>query len=498
MARLIRFLTVKFDVSKERVMRFFRRIALFFALSVAIAAHAYDAAKWQEDFAQARRELARSYANLDWVVAERRIDLQALAERTEQGLATARNDEEAVNVLERFLDTFGDGHVRLLPSKRAEAAAAPATTPNATPTDMKTCRDMGYQPMRRDREAINFGSTGQYEALANEDAAILPAGVLKAGAKMLGVIRIGLFAEQTFPMLCEREHPARAPCDSACQRRIFTRVGKALTRTLERQVQVLAAKKVDAIVVDITGNGGGTDWAEAAARVLTKPGVAAPRISFIKHPHWVKAIDNRLDDIDRDLKRPTIGAEQRAWLLAARTELMTSRSLAAEPCEREAIWKNQRVCALLVPARLHSTGLEATPRALDFRGYEAEWVHYNVAGYEPNIAWQGKLAILVDNNTASAAELFTATLKDNDRATVIGAPTKGLGCGYTDGGIPITLRHSGVQLKVPDCARLRANGENEVAGIVPDVLVPWRGNDSPYQRAARALAALETWMKESR
>ena len=110
-------------------MQFFRCIALFFALSVAITAHAYDAAKWHEDFAQARRELARSYANLDWVVAERKIDLQALAERTEQGLATARNDEEAVNVLEQFLDTFGDGHVHLLPPKRAVAAAAPATPP---------------------------------------------------------------------------------------------------------------------------------------------------------------------------------------------------------------------------------------------------------------------------------------------------------------------------------------------------------------------------------
>lgn len=476
-------------------MRVFRRIALFFALSAATAAHAYDAAKWHEDFAQARRELARSYANLDWVVADRRIDLQALVERTEQGLATAKSDDEAVNVLKQFLDTFGDGHVRLVRPQRA-AAADPAPTPTAT--DMKTCRDMGYQPMRRDGDAIDFGRTGQYEALANEDAAMLPAGLLKAGGKLLGVIRIDLFAEQAFPELCEREHSAPAPCDSACQEELFSRVGKALTRALMRQVRALAAKNVDAIVVDITGNRGGTDWAEAAARVLTGPGLAAPRISFIKHPHWVKGIDNRLNDIDLDLKRTTIGAAQRAWLLAARTELIKSRSLAAEPCEREAIWKNQRVCALLVPGRLYSTGLEARPRALDFGGYDAQWVHDNVARYEPNVAWQGKLAILVDNRTASAAELFTATLKDNDRATLIGAPTRGLGCGYTDGGIPITLQHSGVQIEVPDCARLRANGENEVAGIEPDVLVPWRGNDSPYQRAARALAALESWAEKLR
>jgi Peptidase family S41 len=474
-------------------MPLFRRIALIFALSVAMAAHAYEAAKWREDFAQARQELARSYANLDWVVAERKIDLQALVESTEQGLATAKDDEEAMKVLTQFLDTFGDGHVRLVPPQRTSAAAALATAATATATDMKTCRDMGYHPIRRDRAGIDFASTGQYEALTNEDAATLPAGVLKAGGRTLGVIRIGLFAEQAFPILCEREHPAPAACDSACEQKIFTSVGKALTRTLVRQVQVLAAKKIDAIVIDITGNRGGTDWAEAAARVLTKPGVVAPRISFIKHPHWVKGIDSRLNDIDLDLKRTTVGAAQRAWLLAARAELIKSRALAAEPCEREAIWKNQRVCPLLVPGRLHSTGLEARPRALDLDGYEAQWVHYNPARYESSSAWQGKLAILVDNNTVSAAELFAATLKDNDRATLIGAPTRGAGCGYTDGGISITLQHSGVQIKVPDCARLRASGENEVAGLVPDVLVPWRGNDSPYQRAARALAALESW-----
>jgi Peptidase family S41 len=474
-------------------MPLLRRIALVFAFSAATAAQAFDAAKWRADFAQSRTELARSYANLDWVVTDRRIDLQALVERTERGLASAKSDDEAVAVLKQFLDSFGDGHVRLARTQRA-VAAAPA--PAATATEVKTCRDMGYQPMRRDREAIDFGSTGQYEALTSEDAATLPAGVLKARGKTLGVIRIGLFAEQAFPELCEREHSAPALCDSACQQKLYERVGKALTRTLMRQVQVLAAKKVDAIVVDITGNRGGTDWAEAAARVLTGPGLAAPRISFIKHPHWVKGIDSRLQDIESDLKRTTNDAAQRAWLLAARTELLKSRSLAAEPCEREAIWKNQRVCALLVPGRLHSSGLEARPRALDFGGYDAEWVHDNLARYEPKVAWQGELAVLVDNNTASAAELFTATLKDNNRATLLGAPTRGLGCGYTDGGIPITLQHSGVQIEVPDCARLRANGENEVAGIVPDVLIPWRGNDSPYQRAARALVALEGWAKK--
>jgi len=124
-------------------MLLFRRTGLLLALSVAAAAHAYDAAQWPEDFAQAGQELARNYANLDWAVAQRRIDLRALVQRTEQGLATAKDDVEAVKVLTQFLDTFGDGHLYLVPPQRKEPVAAPATTAAASATERKTCRDLG-------------------------------------------------------------------------------------------------------------------------------------------------------------------------------------------------------------------------------------------------------------------------------------------------------------------------------------------------------------------
>lgn len=35
-----------------------------------------------------------------------------------------------------------------------------------------------------------------------------------------------------------------------------------------------------------------------------------------------------------------------------------------------------------------------------------------------------------------------------------------------------------------------ADGSNAVGGITPDVLIPWRGNDSRFQRATRAVEAL--------
>jgi C-terminal processing protease CtpA/Prc len=81
-------------------------------------------------------------------------------------------------------------------------------------------------------------------------------------------------------------------------------------------------------------------------------------------------------------------------------------------------------------------------------------------------------------------------LRDNNAATVIGYPTLGAGCGYTNGGIPTTLKNSGARVRMPDCVRYRLNGTNEINGITPDVWVPWRQNDSPFQRVKRVADVL--------
>ncbi len=66
---------------------------------------------WLEDFAQLKREMAAHYANLEWAVAERQIDLKQLSEQTESRLRQAPNDNEARGVIESFLRAFHDGHL---------------------------------------------------------------------------------------------------------------------------------------------------------------------------------------------------------------------------------------------------------------------------------------------------------------------------------------------------------------------------------------------------
>jgi hypothetical protein len=72
----------------------------------------------------------------------------------------------------------------------------------------------------------------------------------------------------------------------------------------------------------------------------------------------------------------------------------------------------------------------------------------------------------------------------------MGAPTVGAGCGHTNGGTPTTLSNSGGILELPDCARMRADGTNEVMGIQPDVLVGLRTTDGPHRQALRVAKKL--------
>jgi hypothetical protein len=80
-------------------------------------------------------------------------------------------------------------------------------------------------------------------------------------------------------------------------------------------------------------------------------------------------------------------------------------------------------------------------------------------------------------------------LQDNRAAIVMGEPA-GAGCGHTNGGTPTTLANSKATLEVPDCARLRADGSNEVMGIQPDVAVAFSAVDGTHLRGAGFMAKL--------
>lgn len=470
-----------------------RAAALLAAISFVLPLHALDTDAWLADFHQVLAEMSSHYANLDSAIDDRGMDLPALRKRYEQRLRDAKSDAEARAAIDEFLAAFGDGHVRV--DWNVAAPAPSSTTP--TRDTRPLCERLGYAS-GADTRALDFSRVAEYQPLVDADAAIFPGGILRLdGKRKAGILRIRLFMETTQPQLCEAAIKSLAlandaECDGNCAWSVQLAAGDLMTAALERRVEALRRAGATTLAVDLTGNGGGSNWVQPAARVLTPVALRGARLAFIRHEHWVKTLGSFLDDVDYDLAHD---AASRAQLLAAKTTLTRAQEEARGTCDRSGIWSDpmQRPdCSLLVRGLLFATGVLPYAKAGAFpRELHAHGSLFDPSNYAYNEgANQLPLVILVDENTASASEELVAMMQDNHAATIVGSATHGSGCGYTDGGIPATLAKSGASLFLPDCVRLRADGTNEVVGITPDVLVPFRRADSRHQKALKVRQAL--------
>jgi hypothetical protein len=493
-------------------------VCVLFSTAANAFAQAARSEAWLEDFEQLKREMAAHYANLDWAVAERRIDLKQLSEQTEARLRETRSDSQARQAIELFVRAFGDGHFHVQwPS--AIPPVAPATNApikkDAAKNDKPSapaslCERLDFRE-RKLAPGIAFDRLPGFEPHLTADSKYFPVGVLvlpnderpsdkkpngkRSNGKRIGLLRIAIFSEHWFPDLCETAaselglHKDSA-CDEACGDRVELKAADLLTAALERQLGALKAASIDALLVDITGNGGGSDWVEPAARVLTRKPLRSPRIGFIKHEHWAKDFQSRLADIERDAAQAT--GPRRDMLKRAADTYRRALAAAKEPVARDAVWQSKPVPALVAKdPELFASGILPYARSGDFPESPSSGHLFFPSRYRYHEGvYSGPLLVLVDQNTASAAELFAAMLEDNGAAIVLGSPTVGVGFGYTNGGIPTVLKNSRAEIKMPDGVRFRSDGTNEAAGITPRVLVPWHANDSAYQRAGRVLAVL--------
>ena len=448
-----------------------RVIATFLLLAVTRVADANTTEQWLEDFRFILGEISSHYANLDSVIEDRRVDLSALRKRTEERIRAAKDDVEAQRAIDGFMNAFGDGH-----------AYVRWTRPGSTAVTAKRplCDRLGYAS--RDFGGIDFGRLDDYVPIQDADSDLFPGGIL---GRRIGIVRIHDFSERAHPRLCTAGAAALqisddAECDFDCGRRVQLASGDLLTAALERRLQSLQKAGARAIVVDITRNGGGSDWVEPAARVMTPVALKASRMAFVRHPHWVTQLEQRIADV------PDHPAAVLVFSRAAEE--------AQKPCDRSGLWADPPKppqCSQLVVSDFHATGFlpYAKPGSLD--GVPNKNVLFNPSQYRYREGVNRlPLTVLVDGGTGSAAEYFAAMLQDNEAATIAGLPSRGLGCGHTNGGIFVNLPNSHGRLALPDCARMRADGSNEVLGVMPDVLVPWRDFDSAYQRAAKAAAVL--------
>jgi C-terminal processing protease CtpA/Prc len=159
------------------------------------------------------------------------------------------------------------------------------------------------------------------------------------------------------------------------------------------------------------------------------------------------------------------------------------------------VWEEQRPFAPAGCSRLIDVGFasgaiaEMAPSSYHDRR-AAQKIYWPAAVDPWRGSWTGRVYVLANATSYSAAEMFAAVMKDNAIAKIVGVRTGGDGCGFMEDTPPVVLPHSRLRFRMPNCVRLRADGSSEVAGIAPDLPIAAIDGESPRARAARLLATI--------
>ena len=273
-----------------------------------------------------------------------------------------------------------------------------------------------------------------------------------------------------------------------CSDRITADSYALLTQTLMTTVKLLRRAGAQTILIDLTGNGGGSEWAEAAARIVSSVPLTSAPLRVLRDDRWVRKWHGLAIRLRNEAERAA--PKDRAMLasLAARAD---SLAQGLTPCPSV-------TCSRLGDAGFASGLLPQLPtRPIARRKWVADVFSPAQFPYRDSV-WKGPLIVLVDGETWSAAEQFTALLRDNDAAIVLGERTGGAGCGHLDGSHPITLSFSKGILEMPNCVRLRRDGSNEVGGIMPDIPTGARARDDAASAGRRTATFLPTAVAKAR
>jgi hypothetical protein len=441
----------------------------------------FDRNAWLADFDQLKSAVTENYPNLEWA-AERGLDLAAIERSSRERLAAASDVNGARAALEHLVNSFGDGHFTLTwpqprPTARSQASES-------------ICAAMGYRP-DDDSSAIGKNLPG-YEPLPASESEI-DAGMVVLADKRIATLRISLF-HPTLAMCESALRRIRLPgvksCDDACKKKLEARADEIFLREIDGRIRGLMRLKPDVFLVDVAGNGGGSDTAIAIARMLGGEELNTPPMAFVRNADRRAALTEELKALKSSVGKAR-GAEA-AFLSELIAGVTSAQVQAGEPCDLSALWRGAKVqCTNLVRGPFYAGGMVSRelPAAYRSRAWASQASATARFGAAAGI-WKGPLVVLVDGRSASATELFAAMLQDAGRAVILGSPTRGSGCGWTLPRRPIELEHSRGELAMPDCARFRRDDRNELDGIEPDELVAFRRADSTRQRVERVTPKL--------
>lgn len=473
------------------------RNCIILVLTFAGFAFGQQANPWSEDYEFLKKSLAEGYANLEWAKIDRQIDIVSLDKQTQESIAKATSASEAKQILQRFINTFKDPHLRL---RETSATSANNETPSFS-TDSsgnKVCSLLGYRNGSK-KFSLPFENSSDFKLIGAEKD-LFPMGLLKLkNGKQFGVFRIALFSPNNYAENCEEtweefRKTLTTPCQTECLDTFSELVVNRLLAKLSEQLVALQENKVEGLIVDIGGNGGGSNWVEPVARMISPKPLQASKLGFVRHPNWVRILENRLKLVNEDLLRKDLTKKQKEYLESAKKQLEQLIKEAGSPCDKSDFWstnESQTTCSRLNTDPLFASGIFPHLAIADIQNLKSKIVLFSPSEYiYQESVFKGKVIVLVDINTASSAEYFAALLQDNKSATVIGEKTVGAGCGYVNGGIKYVLPNTKLTIQMPNCVRFRADETNEFKGIEPDS-ESWSKDDNSQSRLEKLINNLE-------
>lgn len=236
-------------------------LAALILLVVAADVLTYDARPWLSDYTRLKHDMAQGYANLDWIVEKRGIDLPALDRQTTAALENAHSRVRAFVALRNFVRGFHDPHFRMKPGERPVPVATPiaASPSEEAPVDAPAGADCAAAGYAEDDHAFRFpfARMAGWTPLRGGD---FPSALLGD----IGVLRIAQFGEDRYLAACAAVFKPGIG-DRALQLAVRARQ-QALLRDTIAELQAKGARR---LLVDVSGNGGGSEWVSDVIALMT-------------------------------------------------------------------------------------------------------------------------------------------------------------------------------------------------------------------------------------
>lgn len=450
-----------------------------------------------DDYEFIKKSMVEGYANLDWIKKDNKIDIIALDDKIKRDLEKATTVSEAKNIFDNFLSIFKDGHLELLESNSSSIGIA--TKINFKTDSKELCSFIGNENILTYKFSLPFDNIENFKIISAINDPFPIALFKLENGKQYGVLRIAVFSPDFYIRNCEESWQTYqknfvGDCEDSCLENFSVILANNLLEKLNQQLKVLQKYKIESLIIDIGNNGGGTNWTEAIARTIASKQLIASKFSLVKNPKSVEIFEADLKEIIRDLKRDDLNKTEIKYLTIAKKNLELLINQVKVNCENSTFWtinENTKKCSTLSETPLFASGIFAYLNPKKIQNLNSKSILFSPSQYNyKESVLNNNLIVLIDENTASAAEYFAALLKDNKAAVILGSKTYGAGGGFVDGGVEYILPNTHFILKIPNCTRFRADGSNEVRGVEPDVIV-WDKKDNPKERLNKLLNVLD-------